>query len=390
LRGRPLNRRYYDLLETRIAASTAASFDELVRQTVGAWPPDVAAVLDWLAVHGTISPATYARLRQRTPTPAPPPNISWLRPPLPQRREWRFTAATASAIVDLLHDAAGIDGEILLLGTPSLAPAVERAGRAGLHIDIYQEHTSALRSRLTDVATRQLDLLQPLAQSDLPTARFAVAIADPPWYPRELTAFIHAASRALRPGGLLVVVGPDRATRPSAADDLDQLLEAAAAAGLAPTEQSSPVARYESPPFEKAALQAAGFADLPFDWRTGTIKTLRATGEPDLPPSPPGAPPRRRWVTVRMGRSAAEIRPGAPSDDGNGMLSPIVDGAVFDSISTRHPLYDQIDIWTTGNRGYVADDRRWAHVDGMVPAPLTSVLLEEDRWLQGLGWTLPQ
>lgn len=357
---------------------------------MGAWPPDVAAVLDSLAVHGTISPGTHERLRRRTPTPAPPPHISWLRPPLPRQREWRFTTATALAIVDLLNGAAGRDGEILLLGTPSLAPVVERAGHTGLHIDISHEHTSALRSRLTDVTARQLDLLQPLTHGGLPTARFAAAVADPPWYPWELTAFIHAASRALRPGGLLVVVGPDRATRPSAADDMDQLLEAAAAAGLVPAGQSSPVARYESPPFERAALQAAGLADLPYDWRTGTVTTLRATTRPELPPMPSTAPRPRPWTTLRVGRAAAQIRPGAPSGDAHGNLSPIVDGAVLDSISTRHPLYDQVDIWTTGNRGYVADDRHWAHVDGAVPARLTSVLTEEDRWLQELGWTVWQ
>lgn len=357
---------------------------------MGAWPPDVAEALDLLALRGTISPATYERLRQRTPRPAPPPHVPWLRPPLPREREWRFTAATASAIVDLLHGAAGSDGDILLLGTPSLAPAVERAGHAGLHVDISQEHTSALASRLNEVTARQLDLLQPLAPRDLPQSHFAAAVADPPWYPRELTAFIYAASRALRPGGLLVLVGPDRATRPSAIDDVARLLEAAAAAGLAPTEQASPIARYESPPFEKAALQAAGLTELPFDWRTGTINTFRATARPDLPLTSSAAPTRRLWTTVREGLATAQIRPGGPKGEASGRLKPIVDGAVLHSISTRHPLYDHIDIWTTGNRGYVAEDRSWASRDGTIPAPLADVLSEEDRWLHDLGWTLMQ
>ena len=107
------------------------------------------------------------------------------------------------------------------------------------------------------------------------------------------------------------------------------------------------ILRYVSPPFELNALRAAGWRDVPSDWRRGDLAILSTTGESQLRLG--CAPDGARWTERSLGWIRIRVRiDETPVVDPT--LRRLIGGDVLSEVSRRHPLRQDVRVWTSGNR----------------------------------------
>jgi hypothetical protein len=155
--------------------------------------------------------------------------------PHPLDFDWRFDARTVAKLCELVGAR-----NVLTLGAPSVARLIEANGGRVLLVD--RQPVQHVRNHLVaDVPTL-----------DMPDAAFDVAIADAPWYPRDLVDWVSAGARAIRPGGqVLVSVWPPE-TRPTGVSDLSRVM--AELRDWADVTELPIELTYEAPPFETVAM----------------------------------------------------------------------------------------------------------------------------------------
>jgi hypothetical protein len=272
--------------------------------------------------------------------------------PHPLDYEWRFDPVTRLMLAQRCEQLAGASGPIALLGTPTLACALRGDDRAVLLLDANTHLLAALAS------AGQLRRIQ-WAATDVTTFdptyewkhRAAVVVCDPPWYPEGFATFLDAAARLVRPGGTVLLSVPDLITRPSAADELDDLRSLADQLRLVCTATEPRTVRYRTPFFEYRALRAAGLRLIPLDWRAGTLWQLTSTGT--APATPPGrhrALPAQAAVTeIAINGVRIRVLHSPPVIPGTLALRPVVPGDTLPTVSRRHPARDSVTLWTSGN-----------------------------------------
>lgn len=142
------------------------------------------------------------------------PSSSILLPQHPQMRpaphfldsDWRFTERTARVISDYCHaQATRLNGEICFLGCPTVALWHSHHCPHGPEWQLLDRGHFALRKWLGAEIPLQrfrrfdvFDELEPELRE-----RFAVVIADPPWYEDEYEAFWLQAQALVKPGGII-------------------------------------------------------------------------------------------------------------------------------------------------------------------------------------------
>ena len=354
----------------------------------GYWPLDVLAALDRRAAGAAGARATAAGVlarRLRTGTGDDPDHGDQVRlmlpVPHPLDADWRFAAQARERLLE--RAAAAAPGGCVLLGTPTLFAHV--CGQLDLRgivlVDRSAETVKAAR-RLADghelLRVVQADLSYPgghggLAAGTAGTA--GVVVADPPWYKPEQAGFLRAAARALAPGGTLLMAASPTGSRPTGQADRDELLRDAAACGLRLEEIAPSELPYSSPPFERAALAAAGAPGTPTGWRSADLLVLRRdrSGEPPAAPALPARPPWREAAAGRVRVKALE-RPCAAAMPS---IGPGVAGAVSTTVSRRSADRNAANVWTTGNGAWMAAG------DGAVSLALTSVTSGQPRMAGG-------
>jgi hypothetical protein len=331
-----------------ILNSAADSFDELVRILPGVWPRDVASSIDRLHHRKHLSEGRSLRLNSRTPTMAPAPAVPWLSPPHPLDADWRFTATTSNALLDFAVTYTS-DEPVLLLGAPSLAVAADREAVPAILVDKDPLRLAQLHASLPGVGVVEADLLHGGVGVE---GNVRVVVADPPWYVSDYHAFIRAASQVLAVGGRLILVVPAAGTRPGVATEIGSVVKFASTVGLVVTDMAVPIPRYESPPFEQAALAADGLDELPFDWRSAEALVFSKESSVDVTQLGRAyfADATVGWVEYASSRSRVRIRTKGAAHQAGPVLTSLVDEDVLPSVSRRHPLWHAADIWTTGNR----------------------------------------
>ncbi len=234
--------------------------------------------------------------------------------PHPLDFDWRFARATTAALTDELS-ARGTSAT--LLGAPSLWLSMrERLPASRLHLLDANPLLAGLSPDAHEHRTMIVDLLTDPIPSLAPSD---VAVVDPPWYPEVLAAFLWAAVPLVRAGGEVWVSMPPLGTRPGVRGERDILLERAPTYGLTLRSVRPGALRYARPPFERAAMRAAGLLHLvPHDWRQGDLVHLRADrksccSSPDRSLATMGrAHDRRRSHPCRRSGPGSERGPSAP------------------------------------------------------------------------------
>jgi hypothetical protein len=182
----------------------------------------------------------------------------------------------------------------------------------------------------------------------LPTLQAGTVIADPPWYPSYTRAFLWAAAFVSTPSATVLFSLPGLGTRPGIEVGRRRDFEWASRRGLELDHIEPGVIRYESPPFERRALVAAGLGAVSSTWRRADLAVFRRTDA--AIGARPHFPADSKWVEVCV----ANVRIRFREDSGRRHLDPrlirLVDGDVLPTVSRRDPMRSHVAVWTASNR----------------------------------------
>ncbi|WP_134001625.1 hypothetical protein [Kribbella sp. VKM Ac-2566] len=330
----------------------AEGLEQLVRACHGAFPTVVQAIARKMAQDdpGSIDPAALAR----TLTDAGRLDAadSVLPIPHPLDLEWRFSSSCCAALARLVDEVRQPGEPVALLGTPGFAERFHEFAKQG-SATLFEgrlEACNALRS------IPSLDIVPGDVQETWPqhSQGFMAAVADPPWYPSITEIFLQAGAGLLRTGGVLYFCAPGLGTRPNLPRERANLTKVALDNGLVLESLSPSVIEYESPPFEIAALAAAGLHAYDSRWRRGDLlrfRRLSTNHDSALTTTDKRHHAARaedwREVSIGRGRIRVDVASRYP---GAALLESIVPGDVLDSVSTRDPRRVGVNVWTATNR----------------------------------------
>lgn len=324
--------------------------DALVARGYGAYPSDVRRLIEATPDRLDRAHSSEYALDGRQLDAAQ----SRLPIPHPLDFEWRFSAEGAAHLRERLTHSAPAGGEVALLGTPGFAELLvaDRLTSLPVLFERRPEACEALRG-LPGLAVEEGDVGQ---TSRGHAQRFAVSVADPPWYPEVCRTFMRSAATLLQDAGVLMWCAPGIGTRPGIPAERAELIEMAMAHGFVLEELSVGVVEYESPPFELAALRAAGLPRFHSRWRRGDLLTFRKVGNSSAENSRTATAPVDDWEEVTIGRARVRVRTSDPHDGTNFDLQEIVPGNVLESVSSRDARRAQANVWTTTNRIWFTND----------------------------------
>ena len=332
---KPPDDAFRDAIERRVRDALASGIPpaRLLDDLVGLDPVEIQGALERLGVPG------HAASRDAGEAPAD----ARLPVPHPLDYDWRFGEQTARMLLDDALGRVGPSEEVALLGTPSLLLAAERhllAGRAHL-----LDRNPALAAFLGGRRFFRCDV----TRDPLPPLRSRVAVADPPWYPDLLRAFVWAAHALLADGGDLLLCLPSEDARPGIDGERRDLFRWAETSGFRVVEHRPRVLIYDTPPFERNAHRARGLTSVPVEWRRGDLAGLRRE-------SPSGAMrPTVTWTESRWDERTVRgirwrVRPAEEGPFEVAGLGALVADDVLPSVSRRDPRRAAADVWTSGNR----------------------------------------
>lgn len=263
--------------------------------------------------------------------------------PHPQDASWCFTDSALDAALERWEGLTSIGDETLLLGTPTLFHfAKDRM--AGRHISLLdKECPTTAHGMHRSVA---VDLLR--EQPELTKA--SVIVADPPWYPSEMRAFLWTARRNSKQGTKILLSVPPVGTRPGIQQEWNKLLAWAADIGLHLLDYEDAILPYESPLFERNALAAVGIESFPVDWRRGDLAVFSCVSLRESLKSFHFSPSTPEWSEVMIGRVRLRIRSAPYCGWQDPALCQAVPGAVLPSVSRRDKRLESVTVWTSGNR----------------------------------------
>jgi len=212
-----------DVFTEQIARWTTAalgrhppSFGALLRVLPGVEPGLVADALERTAagagpiatrLHAAVL-LSYARHARATPPPSPLPV------PHPLDCYWPSDPFTLRVLTTAIARAVAPGGTVAYLAWPNAFADARPRLSDRRHVLLEHDHARADSHRTTagDHAqdVHNLDVLR----DDLPDVRAHTILADPPWYPLELNAFLWAAARLAAPGAAVLLALPPLGTRP--------------------------------------------------------------------------------------------------------------------------------------------------------------------------------
>lgn len=315
-------------------ASNPQTFAELLGQLPNIYPTDLRPVLDNLRAQGyQVPPPTDVNGSQPTQSQLPTAH--------PLDYEWRFTVAAGAYLSQLVNQLSP-NGTIVLLGAPSLF--LSHSGTQHVHLI---DANAALHSYLPTGDDRSFHCADLLAETPS-SLQAQLVLADPPWYPEHLAAFLIVASELLADGGTLLLSLPGAGTRPTIHEELASLHKLATDAGLRHDHTLTRVLQYDTPTFEKNALRAAGIT-LHIPWRHGDLAQFTKAGPCRAARST--APPEQ-WVEYALGTVRLRVRAHTLDEFYDPRLISLVPGDVLPTVSRRDQRRAHARVWTSGNRIY--------------------------------------
>lgn len=328
--------------------SGVRQFDELLRWLPGVYPVDAAASVRRLRLDGRLRAENASRLLAGT---ARPNRIAERRPSLPAPHpldsDWRFTPRTSATLLREARIAGKPGDAVVCLGTPSVYQEALQQGedrRAAL-----VDANAAVIGYFSQLGRWPRVWRADLLSDPIPPLRSSAVVADPPWYWDEMAAFLWAASQTCTLGGHVFMPMPPKGTRPGVAAEVGRLMELARAMGFYVTRFEDGAVQYDSPPFERNALQAAGIRLVSYDWRRADLCVLRLLS-PNTLPRPAAVRSSGRWAEEELLGTRVRLRRKAVGPFADPTLASLVTGDVLPSVSRRHPMRRAVDVWTTGNR----------------------------------------
>lgn len=198
----------------------------------------------------------------------------------------------------------------------------------------------------------------------IPAIRTEYVVADPPWYLEHIKAFLWVASKICHLGGRIALSLPPKGTRPTIAAELSQIFEYALKLGLDVKQIKEDCLTYETPPFESNALRAAGCNVKSVSWRRGTLCVFQRVANVKIE-RPRYSCPTAHWLEAELYGTRFRFRCRDRGQSRIGFDDPslhsLVVGDILPSVSRRHPLREEADVWSAGNRVFRCDASHILH-----------------------------
>jgi hypothetical protein len=322
-------------------------FGSLVRELPGVYPSEVRASLRRIGERELDSEprALVVRRFWGSREPETADHGPALPIPHPLDLDWRFDLPTRKLLFNRSRRLAE-QGELVCLGTPTVFFAAVTTGAST--VPVLLDSDAAIRAALPRYADRILPF--DVAGSDVPDLRASAIVADPPWYPDYMFAFMWVARQMMAQGAHLLMTLPPVGTRPGIVEERHALLAWAEALGLTRMHLESGAVRYISPLYEWNALRADRLGGVPLDWRAGDLAVFRCIAQGQQPPRPTIRGIAPTWREVELRGVRVRVRAPQRNEVCAPALLPLVAGDVLPSISRRDPRRAGADVWTSGNR----------------------------------------
>lgn len=272
--------------------------------------------------------------------------------PHPLDYEWRFSDVSAVELASEASSLLGAEETLAMLGSPSVfCAALERNPRGRL---VILDRSRVITECLKEAAPVNSVLRCDVTQDELPDLRAGAVVVDPPWYEESIRSFAWAACKISAPGARVFFSLPPVGTRPGVYRELKDFFSwTREELGLQLDRLAPGALPYETPAFERNALRAGGFYNVPREWRRGDLAVFVRTPKEITGRQVTTVPPSFDdgiWaeetiegvrIRVRCERVNAEEMPA---------ISSIVDGDVLPTVSRRDERRKMADMWTSGNR----------------------------------------
>lgn len=282
-------------------------------------------------------------------------------PPHAASYEWRFTEASAKAIVDyVLSDTKKPSARICCLGTPTVALEFVRRGIESHEIyllDINDPVVNCInRTFNTDgIVAIRYDVQRPVPR--ILRGQFDIVIIDPPWYLDYYKLFFSRSISLLADeGGVILCPVFEPLARHNASSDLRSLK---ADLELMQCEELKRIfeIRFESPNFEIATLsRLASVPSVRLDWRKADLYEMRFGKSKASLVNTRFRVEQRSWS--RLGFDNASFALSAKAYklleikslmmEGSDILLPTLDTLL--TISRRELANREIDLWDSENQ----------------------------------------
>lgn len=244
--------------------------------------------------------------------------------PHPLDFDWRYDAGTRDLLTRLLTPYS----PVLCMGTPSVARQLEAED-----CDVTLLDRQPFQGVTKHVACDPRDFR--------PDRTYRAAIADPPWYPSDVVAWIAVAARAVRPGAPVFLSLWPEETRPGAQMEATRIFQRIAKWGN--VERRVATLHYEAPAFETSASRVGGgpLSHSPLCGELVRIDVRATPSDVDIDTR------KEQWLRFVFNDYQLALRMSTAS--GPALILPI-DGAVewrWPFVSARAPGRETIDLWSS-------------------------------------------
>jgi len=313
---------------------------------------DVIAALERLGLRVSAEPCGTRRVdvEEREGTRFLPRGL--LPVPHPLDYDWRFSGAAKRLLVALAEQLTARESRVVILGAPTVFAEVMARGtqRRFVLFDSNPISTAVLGR----IAPAQSVFCVDLQRDNIGPLDASVVVADPPWYPEHIASFLWSTRQVLQVGGQALLSLPPLGTRPGIEAERQEVVAYAARLGLSLLRIDAGMLPYLSPPFEQNALAAGGLPAIPLTWRRGDLAIFACEG-PCSEARPATPPNEQTWTETVVGSVRIRFRLTPNGTFANPQLRSIVGGDVLASVSRRHPVRSEVDVWTSGNRVFACE-----------------------------------
>lgn len=275
-------------------------------------------------------------------------HFDFLKNPHPLDFEWRNTNKSLNYLTDLIAELNRPDDSVLIMGMPTLFATlcIKDIPQKVILVERNEPIINSL-SKITNDRTKiiKADIFK-AKHSNI--GKYDCVVMDPPWYTLHLFQFVWLAAKCLKVGGTMVISIPPMNTRPNIDRERVEWFDFCQKQGLCIENLYSSKLQYAMPFFEFNAMRSAGVKNiLPF-WRTGDVVTFKKMREKDTVREP-FEEPTSDWqeqiidnVRIRVNLSTI--------DTSDFTINSIVPFDILPSVSSREPIRQQANLFTSGNR----------------------------------------
>lgn len=275
--------------------------------------------------------------------------------PHPRDFEWRNTKKSVNYLSELALNGSAIEDHILILGMPTLFANLCKK-------DIPQRVTIVERNKgvienLKELSHERCKVIEAdIFKIDPETlGRYSTIVMDPPWYEEQFLQFMWVASQCLNLAGRLIISIPPINTRPGIGAERVRWFDFSERQGLCLYDLQANKLEYAMPFFEWNAARAAGAVVSPF-WRHGDVAIFHKL-ESKSGFRPEHHEEENLWHEVEINGCRFRVKIDNKEEDSSHEkieIKPLATSPtnILESVSTRKPIRQEANIWTSGNRIY--------------------------------------